>query len=364
MWRSALVCILVAASTSTAGAAAPARLAIREQALTDPSGAPVLLRGWNWGHWGTAQPRDAADNARQGANVVRIPLRWWGAYGGRDVDSRDDAAVATAGIDPAHLRALDAMVHRASDAGLWIVLFVDSDCGQNGTQDARERAYCDPQGRYPQGHNFWTDADARRRFIGVWRFLAERYHGIPRLGLFELLPEPNPPGIAPGAVTAFYDDVMRNVRPLAPGVPFLVGGRRYRAEALREAWHPQWRDVVYTANLFLHPGAHGLDGFERRLQTLSRFRDAHDVPVFVQQTGVRSGEDPGRRGLDAMLDALAAAGVGYTYWEYRGATNPDAYGVLYRQGGAWLTKDAWLRDIAAHFRQNARSAAVSPAPSG
>jgi hypothetical protein len=75
------------------------------------------------------------------------------------------------------------------------------------------------------------------------------------------------------------------------------------------------------------------------------------VPVFVQQAGVRSGDDPGRRGLDALLDALAAAQIGYTYWEYRGASDPDSYGVLYRTEDGWTRKDPWLRDISAHFRQ-------------
>jgi hypothetical protein len=348
--RTLLACLL-ALATSGVAHATPPRLAVQGDALVDPAGKPIVLRGWNWGHWGSAQPQDARDNAAQGANAVRIPLRWWGAYGGRDVDSRDDAAVATAGIEPAHLRTLDAMVAQATRAGLWIVLFVDSDCGQNGTQDAVQRAYCDPQGRYPQGHNFWTDADARRRFIAVSRFLAQRYRDVPRLGLIEPLPEPNPPGVAPAALTAFYDEVLRAVRPLAPGVPFLVGGRRYRAEMLGDAWNPQWHDVVYTANLFLHPDAHGLGGFDRRLKALTRLRDAHAVPVFVQQVGVRSGQDPDRHGLDAMLDALAGAKVGYTYWEYRGATDPDTYGVLTRKDSGWTTTDAWLRDIAAHFRQ-------------
>lgn len=343
--------LLALALVWTAQASAtPARLAVRGDALVAPDGRAVVLRGWNWGHWGTAQPQDAADNAAQGANMVRIPLRWWGAYRGRDIDSRDDSATATAGIDPAHLRTLDAMIAQASHAGLWIDLFVDSDCGQNGTQDARERAYCDPEGRYPDGRNFWTDTDARRRFVAVWRFLAARYRDVPRLGLFEPLPEPNPPGVAPRQLTGFYDEVMRAVRPLAPGVPFLVGGRGYRAKALNAAWNPGWQDVAYTADLFPHAGR-GLDDFDRRLGLLTRFRNAHAAPVFVQQVGVRSGEDPQRRALHAMLDRLAAARVGYAYWEYRGAGNPDDYGVYYRDGGSWALKTDWLRDISAHLRQ-------------
>ena len=147
-------------------------LAVRGQEIVDPSGQPILLRGWNWGHWGKAQASDATDNAAQGANVVRIPLRWWGFYEGRGIDSRDDNASATAGISPAHLKHLDEMVQWASGAKLWIVLFIDSDCGQNGTQDADEKRYCDPKGEFPQGHNFWTDKAMRQKFLAVWRFIA------------------------------------------------------------------------------------------------------------------------------------------------------------------------------------------------
>ena len=152
--RSLTALMLPLAMSVAAHAAAPAqppgppRLSVSGADILDPSGKPILLRGWNWGHWGKAQPQDGAENAAQGANVVRIPLRWWGFYKGRGgtVDSREDGATATAGIDPANLRHLDDMVRSASAAKLWIVLFVDSDCGQNGTQDARERQYCDPQG--------------------------------------------------------------------------------------------------------------------------------------------------------------------------------------------------------------------------
>ena len=59
------------APASTAG-----HLSVRGQDIVDPSGRPILLRGWNWGHFGKAIEQDAADNAAQGANVVRIPIRW------------------------------------------------------------------------------------------------------------------------------------------------------------------------------------------------------------------------------------------------------------------------------------------------
>jgi aryl-phospho-beta-D-glucosidase BglC (GH1 family) len=259
MLRKLFSAVLLTASVAFAAQAATpppqvGRLSVRGAEILDPSGQPILLRGWNWGHWGSAQAQDAADNAAQGANVVRIPLRWWGFYKGRGgtVDSREDAAAATAGIDPDNLRHLDEMVRWASSAKLWIILFVDSDCGQNGTQDAQERKYCDPQGRFAKGRNFWTDTEARQRFLNVWRFVAARYKDTPYLGMFEPLPEPNPPGVSPEQINAFYDETMQAIRQVAPGVPFLVGGRSYRAPAIRDAFNPAWKDVVYTGNLFLH----------------------------------------------------------------------------------------------------------------
>lgn len=334
--------------------AAPPRLAVRGQDIIDPSGHPILLRGWNWGHWGKAQPGDAAENAAQGANVVRIPLRWWGFYEGRDIDSRDDRAVATAGIDPGHLKHLDEMVQWASRAKLWIVLFIDSDCGQNGTQNDQEKGHCDPSGAYPQGHNFWTDKAMRQRFQAVWRFIANRYKDTPYMGLFEPLPEPNPVGVPDDQIRAFYAETMAVIREAAPGIPLLIGGRLYKAPAVRQLYDPTWKDVVYTGNLFLHArgGASesSLEELHKRAAYLLALRATYQVPVFVQQVGVRSCEDPDAKAVKAVLSHLVKNRIGFTYWEYRGASNPDTYGVLYQQGNRWVAKQDWLDAITPFFK--------------
>jgi hypothetical protein len=345
--------VMLAAHGAALGA--PPRLAVRGPDIVDPAGQPILLRGWNWGHWGKTEAQDAADNAAQGANAVRIPLRWWGNYAGNGVDSRDDAATSTAGISPAHLKHLDDTIRWASQARLWIVLFVDSDCGQNGMGPGQPR-FCDPRGEFPQGHNFWSDAQARQRFIAVWRFVANRYKDTPYLGLFEPLPEPDPPGVPAAQIKAFYAEVMAAIREVAPGVPFLVGGRGYKAPAVRDVFDPSWKDVVYTGNLFLHaPGgaatAANLDELRARAQRLLDLRDEHKVPVFVQQVGVRSREDPDRHAVQEVLSHLVSHRVGFTYWEYRAATNPGEYGVLYQQGQGWVAKRDWLDAITPFFKR-------------
>ncbi|HJU84106.1 MAG TPA: cellulase family glycosylhydrolase [Holophagaceae bacterium] len=342
-----------AASPSPGGG--PPRLRLRGPELLAPDGSPLILRGWNWGRWGITQPQDAADNAGQGAGCVRIPLRWWGFYEGPGIDSRDDSQTATAGIDAAHLALLDAMVAQASAAKLWIILFIDSDCGQNGTQDAHEVAYCDPSGLYPNGHNFWTDLGARARFIKVWKFIAARYKDTPYLGLFEPLPEPDPTAMTDADITAFYDEVMAANRTVAPGIPFLLGPRLYQMNSAAAAYNPRWTDVVYTGNLFLHTGGttdQNIADLGTRLQHLLDLRSTHQVPIFVQQTGVQSGDDPDLTYLDALLALLTEKGVGYTYWDYRDTLNPNGYGVIYQDGsGGWITKTAFLNTISGSFRR-------------
>ncbi|MBI3130807.1 MAG: cellulase family glycosylhydrolase [Acidobacteria bacterium] len=332
----------------------PPRLRIVGPDLLAPDGSPLKLRGWNWGRWGLAQPTDAADNAAQGATCVRIPLRWWGYYEGPGIDSRDDSQTTTAGIDADHLAILDAMVAQASAAQLWIILFIDSDCGQNGTQDAHEVAYCDPKGQYPNGHNFWTDPGVRAKFIKAWKFIAARYRNTPYLGLFEPLPEPNPTSGTDADIAAFYDEVMAAIRTGAPGVPFLLGPRVYGMKSVGDAYNAKWKDVVYTGNLFLRTGGTPEENIAElglRLQHLLDLQTAHQVPIFVQQCGVMSGDDPDLSYLNAMLSLLNGKGVGYTYWEYRDSLNPDAYGVIYQDGhGRWITKQGFLDAISGYFK--------------
>jgi hypothetical protein len=331
----------------------PGHLSVRGREIVDPAGNPILLRGWNWGHFGKAQESDAADNAAQGANVVRLPLRWWGYYKAKGVDSRQDSAAATAGIDPANLAILDDNVRWASRAKLWIVLFIDSNCGQNGTQNQEMVAYCDPGKQYRDGHNFWTDPAMRAKFIALWRFIANRYKDTPYIGMFEPLPEPGAPATSPQQIVDFYSEVMAAIRPVAPGIPFLVGPTRYRAAQMRTAFNPAWKDVVYTGNLFFHTGGEesGLEGIRGRLQAMLDLRNQRNVPLFVQQVGVRAGEDPDQAKVKAMLGMLVDNRVGFAYWEYRGASNPDEYGVMYRRGKTWRTKPAELSAIAGSFRK-------------
>ena len=69
------------------------------------------------------------------------------------------------------------------------------------------------------------------------------------------------------------------------------------------------------------------------------------VPVFIQQFGVRSGDDPAQFYLDVGLSRLQAAGIGYTGWQWRqNTTNMDEYAIVVADPvtGADVVKSAVL----------------------
>jgi aryl-phospho-beta-D-glucosidase BglC (GH1 family) len=340
--------------TTTPGTAA--RLTVRGSEILDAQGNPIVLRGFSWGRWGTAQPGDGKENAAEGANMVRIPLRWWGIYGEESIDSRDDAAPGH--IDPDHLKELDRMIQDASSAHLWIDLFVDSDCGQNGTQEDKGTAkYCDPEGKYgSKGRNFWSDRESRARFIEVWKFVANRYKDTPYIGMYELLPEPNPAGYSAQDVSQFYQELIAAIRPIDSRTPFLIGAYKgYNIKSVESAYIKTSVPIIYTGNLFVYTDRGSLasvtSNLEERLKALTDFRDKYNVPVFVQQTGARSGEDPGGAYADAVLSLLNKNNVGWAWWTYRQENFGDGFSIEYqKKDGSWVRKDDLLAIISKYFK--------------
>lgn len=316
----------------------PARLTLDGSLMRLPDGTSVSLRGMNEGTWGLMQPGDAATLRTQGARVVRLLIRWWGLYGGTGVESRSDPNPGH--FDPAHVARLLQEIQWCRDAGLWAIIAIDSNCGQNGLQSSAMAAYCDPSGTYPGGRNFWTDLSQRQLFKEAWIYLAGLLKALPNIACYELLPEPLEGRDASyGAeVSAFYQELMAALEDQAGDTrtPFLVGARdAYNITLCDEAYiaDPRWRNrVIYTGNLFLHPTGvldQDLATLDTRLGALASMKANRNVPVFIQQFGVRSGDDPNQVYLDAGLSRMNAAGIGYTGWQWRQNTaSPDEYAVV------------------------------------
>ena len=319
-----------------------------------PQGSAIILRGMNEGTWGEMRSTDAAAIAAQGGNAVRVLIRWWGLYGSSDVESRADGAPGH--FQPDHLAQFLKEVQWCIDAGLWVIPVIDSNCGQSGTQDPAMMKYCDASGAYPGGRNFWTDLTQRQYFKEAWIYLASILKSYPNIAFYELLPEPLAGRDASHGkeVSTFYQELMVAIEDKAGDIrtPFLVGARdAYNINLVDEAYiaAPRWKDrVVYTGNLFIRTGksqSENLASLDSRVAALSAMKTMRQVPVFIQQFGVRSGDDPAQFYLDVGLSRLQAAGIGYTGWQWRqNTTNMDEYAIVVADPvtGADVVKSAVL----------------------
>ncbi len=315
--------------------------------------APFQLRGWNYGFWGQAQEQDFIFAKASGANFVRLPLRWWGLFQGTEFDNESRADGQPGNIDPAHLAVLDQLVAWASRHRLWFCLYVDSECGKNGTQDDDPgvEAYCDPQGAFPNGRNFWSDPSERAPFFALLAFLVDRYRNVPYFGMIEPMVEPNPTGYVDADIAQFYAEAYTAIRAVDAKLPILMGGRAYQSFKIATAYNADFVNVAYTADLFLYAGnPDPVADLTDRISQCLLMHTQLNVPVLIQQTGVRSSDDNDSFDFtNALLAGLNTAGLSWAWWEYRGHT-ADGYMPLYTlDGTTWLTKQDQLDAIVSHF---------------
>jgi hypothetical protein len=339
------------------------RLLILDDQILAPDHTEIKLRGWNWGQWNTIlagdqypgypgsrhnDPSDGADAVTQGANVVRILLRWWGEYGpdndnmdrfGKPIDSRDEVT-GTAHVSNKALALLDDMITEATSHGVWVVLAVDSNCGQESPSDAD--LYCSIGGA--PHRNFNNDTDMRNEFKDIWTYLANTYKNHDHIAMYEILPEPQfgcsagPDACDYAATRAFYTELIGTIRNQDSRTPILVGpGSGYAMKHIEDAFITDPGNsmkLIYTANM-LSQGALSMD----QLGTFLNFRCAHHVPVIVQQVGILQSDVKDQQGhLDPMayradvanvLSELDGDDIGWTWWTYRDQRNGDGYAPWY-----------------------------------
>ncbi len=321
----------------------PPRLRVDGSRLLRPNGQEIILRGLNFGSWGEDDPVDAVQVAALGANVVRVCFRWWGKYGDETVDARDNNAFAF--LHRAHFERWLGLITACSAQGMWVVPFIDSNCGQSGTQNAGTMAYCDPyQSWGAHGRNFFTDPAMRRVFTQVvWPAAAARLRAVAKIALLELLPEPagdRGPEYE-SLVREFYRECIAAIRVVDADTPFLIGARDgYNIHFCEEAFLEERADIVYTGNL-LNGYVSNPSKFDEGLAALMRLRDTRGVPVFVQQLGRKTSYDPNRSLMRRALQIMEDAQIGYAWWQWKQNTsNEDDYALNFKNqtGTGWVQK--------------------------
>ena len=318
---------------------APTRLTISGKTIKTPEGNTIELRGVNWGWWATALPQDAAEAVAMGANVVRMPFRWY--FSGANSDIRLTGAPGN--IKPEGLVLLDQYIDWCASQKLWVVLFAGSD-----------------QGAGDSTQNYWTNTSLKQEFIATWQFLAQRYKNKPYIAAYELLSEPHPKKpVTSQQVVQLYEELIAAVRKYDTITPVMIGPNdHYDINLLEESISNKDPKIIYTFNYYLptdyikpekreqanlpivsYPDNYtDLDGNQvtlnknyltQILQPAIKFRNDHNVPVFVNQMGARSRCPNNLNYLTDVCDIFYHNQIPFTYWTYR--TNDDAneYGLYW-----------------------------------
>ena len=276
------------------------------------------------GEWGFTLKEDYFPLIKKaGFNAVRIPVRW----------SAHADAKAPYRIDPVFFRRVDWALDQVQKNGLIAVLNVH----HYGEMDDNPRAHA-------------------KRFLALWKQIAERYRGRPDTVYFELLNEPH--GKLDDALwNATLAEALKVVRASNPRRPVIVGPTMWNGfSKLKDLKLPaDDRMLIVTFHYynpfhFTHQGAEWVKDSRKWLgtrwtgtakereqivkdfDTAAAWAKKEKRPLFLGEFGAYSKADmESRARWTAFLREQAEKrGFSWAYWEFA-----SGFGAYDRQKGRW-----------------------------
>jgi endoglycosylceramidase len=336
--------------------------------LHDEDGRAMIMRGVNLSgsqkyapYLDDKQPADYARLREWGFNTIRFLMTW-------------SAVEPAPGVyDDAYLDRVAERMQWAQDAGLLVVLDMHQDIyGEGFGFDGAPRWTCD-QARYdaftptePWFTNaadpavlacvdeFYTRADLREHFVGMWRHVAERLHDQPAILGFDVLNEPGW-GTYPvfeferDVLAPFYNDVVGAVRGVAPHwVAFLEPAASRNLGIASSLPQSPFPDVMYAPHSYdsMAESGNGFDDARRQpildnVAELAREAMLIDAGLWIGEYGGDAAKPGIVEYMTAQYDAAGAVAASTMYWAYDkgdgyslvdidGNEKPALHGVLVR----------------------------------
>jgi len=348
-------------SLKTDDDAPPARLIVTGATVAEPAApsAPVLLRGFNLdfklGGKGFELPI-AEDKALKtllpGANFVRLVMNHWHDQGMGSIGKGDCATqnASASFVSAACLRQFDTVLRWSTGKlGAWSVVTARSASAAGDNTDGYGTIF--------------TNSTLRKQWFAMWGALARRYKTMSKIAGYEVMSEPRTDAPAQ-KVHAIQKQACEAVWKEDPRVVCFVGPAKfYDRYNLNATYLLKGGPVIYAANFFepkqwvtsakhnnttpyggrflctdvtepeaaVKPTCGGFQSTKRvtvdrawiaaELETISNFSRDHDVPVWIDQWGLRE-EDPGGAAVQSqyLQDVLAefkARKFHWTYWIWR-----------------------------------------------
>ncbi len=302
------------------------RMYLSGKNIFTPDGATFIPQGFNQGHGELTIDSDPTEDISLGANTVRIIWRWWGAYNGSTTDGRDPTGPGN--INYAYLEGIVRRVRKAKQAGLKVQLAGDSNCGQNGNQDADQTLYCTVGGL--GGQNFFTANGLayRQAWYTAWRWLVRRCYGL--VDFYEPLVEPSAAEATITTVSILQDEVRSIILQEDPYAILVIGGYpSYLAQNSGNTMMTKWvadGNTMLTANL-LNSALTGAD-YAGKVTAMVTARNKWGVPIMCDQFGSQLSSDADNSILISCAEQLrlaAGGSIGQTFWE-KVSANTNSYG--------------------------------------
>jgi endoglucanase len=330
-------------------------LRVQGGAVTDGSGQPVILRGYNIGGWLnmenflTGYPGTESQHRRVLRRVLGPEL--YEAFFDRFMtvffDDADARYLASLGLNsvriPFNYRHFedDARPFELKEEGFALLDRAIGHCRRNGLYAVLDfHALPGSQNQHWHSDNethkagFWVYRHFQDRAVHLWEALAARYRGDATVAGYNIMNEPaDPDG---DIIKPFCDRVVEAVRHVDPDHIIFLDGNRYSTDFSAFEDAPVYPNTVYSAHDYALPGfvyggpypgvTNGVyvdrDQVEETFLRRTEFMRATGTPVWIGEFGPVFTGDPARdeqkyQLLADQLDVYRRHGAGWAIWAYK-----------------------------------------------
>jgi endoglucanase len=252
-------------------------------------------------------------------------------------DWLDSGTLATSN-DLEGFRMIDRLVEWCEANGMYVILDMHAAPGAQGS----DLNICD--GFW--ANNLWEFPVFQDTLDAIWKGISDRYKAEPRIAMYEFINEPNNvPGGGP-AIQALTQRLISTIRNNGDNHILVVHGNGWGNDytAMEPfTFTPNW-GLVYSAHRYWFDldtdyDQGGNPNVINRLGNMLAFRDRHNVPVWVGETGENN-----NAWLAQNIANLDAAGIGWCHWTYK-RHDWRENAALGRIGGNWPTDGAFAMPV-------------------
>jgi endoglucanase len=255
----------------------------------------------------------------------------------------DNGTLATS-PDLEGFRMIDRLVEWCEDNGMYVILDMHAAPGAQGSDMQISDGFW--------ANNLWEFPVFQDTLDRIWRAISDRYKAEPRIAMYEFINEPNNvPGGGP-AIRALTQRLISTVRNNGDNHILGIHGNGWSNDYSSmepSTFTPNW-GLVYNAHRYWFDldtewTPSGNPNVINRLGNMLAFRDQHNVPIWVGETGENN-----NAWLAQNIQNLETAGIGWCHWTYK-RHDWQENAALARIGGSWPTDGAWaMPTVLDHIR--------------